>query len=115
MKLPTILGIIVILLMSIMQVNVNATEIARVPAFTGEFSSLNHGLKKTKASKTTLVNINKAGVKELSGLPGLGVKKAEAIIKYRELNGSFASVDELVNVKGIGPKMFAKLKGLIAI
>ena len=61
------------------------------------------------------VNINTASAEELSSLPGVGMKKAEAIINYRELNGDFASTEEIVNVKGIGPKMLEKISALITI
>ena len=49
------------------------------------------------------VDINTADVKELSGLNGVGAKKADAIIVYRTAN-CFKSIDELTKVKGIGKK-----------
>ena len=55
------------------------------------------------------VNINEADVEELAeNLVGVGPKKAMAIIEYREANGPFYSPEELVNVKGIGPKTLEK-------
>ncbi len=48
------------------------------------------------------VNINTAGVEELTALSGIGEKKAKAIINYRKKNGKFKSVSDLTNVKGIG-------------
>ena len=59
------------------------------------------------------VNINTATVKELSTLKGIGEKKAEAIVSYREANGKFKSINELANVKGIGEKMLQNLKDQI--
>lgn len=56
------------------------------------------------------VNINTATEQELTALPGIGAAKAKAIVAYREKNGAFKSVDELDNVKGIGPKLLEKLK-----
>lgn len=51
------------------------------------------------------VNINKASVKSLAmNIKGIGLQKAEAIVAYRKLHGSFRSVDDLVKVKGIGVK-----------
>jgi competence protein ComEA len=46
--------------------------------------------------------LNTAGTAELTTLPGIGEKLAERIVKYREDNGKFTSVDELMNVSGIG-------------
>ncbi len=49
------------------------------------------------------VNVNTASVEEIaSGLKGVGMTKAEAIVNYRQTNGTFMHIDELVNVKGIG-------------
>lgn len=55
------------------------------------------------------VNINNASEDELAdNLKGVGPKKALAIIEYREENGPFFAAEELVNVKGIGPKTLEK-------
>ncbi len=55
------------------------------------------------------VNINNATVEELQeNLIGIGPKKAMAIIEYREANGPFYSAEELINVKGVGPKTLEK-------
>lgn len=59
------------------------------------------------------VNINMATVKELSALPGIGKKKAEAIIAYRNENGKFTAVDDLRKVEGIGKKTVEKIRELI--
>lgn len=56
------------------------------------------------------VNINTATAEELKALPGVGSSKAAAIVAYREQNGSFKSVDDLKNVKGIGEGILAKLR-----
>ena len=61
------------------------------------------------------VNINTATVQELTALPGIGQVKAEAIVKYREANGSFKSVDDLTKVKGISPKMLDKIRDEISV
>lgn len=59
----------------------------------------------TEIQKIELININKADVDTLSLLKGIGEKRAKAIISYRELNGNFESVDDLLNIKGIGDKV----------
>jgi len=56
------------------------------------------------------LDINSADKDLLVQLPGIGPKTADAILKYREANGEFKSIDELTNVKGIGDKKFLKLK-----
>jgi len=61
------------------------------------------------------VNINTATKAELETLPGIGDVIAGNIIKYREDNGGFKSIDEIKNVDRIGDKTFEKLKDLITI
>ncbi|MBO1254124.1 helix-hairpin-helix domain-containing protein [Alteromonas sp. 5E99-2] len=61
------------------------------------------------------VNINNADVSTLVALPGIGQSKAEAIVQYRQENGSFTQIEELKQVKGIGDKLFAKLLTQISI
>ena len=56
------------------------------------------------------VNINTAGADELKALPGIGPAKAEAIVEYRNQHGNFKSVEELNNVKGIGDRIYNRLK-----
>ncbi|WP_291246137.1 ComEA family DNA-binding protein [Fournierella sp.] len=51
-----------------------------------------------------LVDLNSAGLEELCSLPGVGEKKAQAILDYREEHGSFSSIDELDQVDGISAK-----------
>ena len=60
------------------------------------------------------VDINTASVKELSTLKGIGKKKAEAIVAYRETH-CFKSIDELTKVKGIGKKLLQKNKNEIKV
>jgi competence protein ComEA len=61
------------------------------------------------------ININTADKETLmSVIKGVGDKKAEAIINYREENGSFKSVDDLANVKGIGQAMIEKHREMLS-
>ena len=62
-----------------------------------------------------LLNINNAGVAEFMTLPGIGQSKAEAIVQYREQNGAFSSVDEIMNVDGIKEGVFNKIKDCIKV
>ena len=61
------------------------------------------------------VNINTATQSELESVRGLGPAKAQAIISYREANGSFKKLDELDNVKGFGKASVDKLRGELSI
>lgn len=63
----------------------------------------------------TSININTATVKELSGLSGIGKKKAEAIVAYRKDNGNFSEVNDLTKVEGIGRKTFEKIMNKITV
>ncbi|MDQ7061897.1 MAG: helix-hairpin-helix domain-containing protein [Sulfurimonas sp.] len=56
------------------------------------------------------VDINNATAKDFTSLKGIGAKKAEAIVKYRDSVKCFKSIDELTNVKGIGNKTISKNK-----
>lgn len=61
------------------------------------------------------VNINTATKSELQTLNGVGEATAEAIIQYREENGMFKSVQDLVNVKGVGAKKIQKLSDRLTV
>jgi competence protein ComEA len=70
---------------------------------------------KTKATAANPVNLNSASVAQLQTLPGIGASTAQRIVEYRQKNGSFKKIEELMNVKGIGEKSFLKLKPLITV
>ncbi|PHM16726.1 MAG: competence protein ComEA [Sulfuricurvum sp. PD_MW2] len=61
------------------------------------------------------VNINAANSAQLQTLYGIGPAKAQEILRYRKMHGGFKSVDELVNVKGIGEKTMIKLRPQISV
>lgn len=61
------------------------------------------------------ININSATSVQLQTLEGIGPAYAERIIEYREINGGFDSIDELVNVKGIGKARLENIRPLITI
>jgi competence protein ComEA len=70
---------------------------------------------KPAAAAPTIVNLNSATSAQIATLPGIGEKAAQRIIEYREKNGGFKKVEELMNVKGIGEKSFLKLKPLVTV
>lgn len=61
------------------------------------------------------INVNKANLAQLQTLNGIGPTKAQEIINYRKSHGGFKTVEELVNVKGIGPKTLMKMKAQVVI
>ncbi len=62
-----------------------------------------------------LININSADAAQLVKLPQVGPKMAQRILDYRKSSGGFKRVQDLMKVKGIGEKVFAKLQPLITI
>ena len=67
------------------------------------------------AEHNAKININTANIEKLMSLKGIGEKKAESIVEYREKIGSFTTIDELKGVKGVGDKIFNKIKHLIVV
>ncbi|WNO11728.1 ComEA family DNA-binding protein [Teredinibacter sp. KSP-S5-2] len=62
------------------------------------------------------VSINKADAETLAAsLKGIGLKKAQAIVEWREANGKFTSIDQLTEVKGIGESTIKKNRALITL
>jgi len=61
------------------------------------------------------VNLNTATVSELQGLPGIGPATAARILEYRQKNGPFKKIEELMNVRGVGEKTFLKLKSQLSV
>jgi competence ComEA-like helix-hairpin-helix protein len=62
-----------------------------------------------------LIDINRADVNELMRLNGIGPTKAQAIVKYREQHGPFRRKEDIMQVKGIGPATFDKMKDKIIL
>ncbi len=67
------------------------------------------------SSREEKVNINMATQSQLEALPGIGSVKAQSIIKYRQENGFFSSIEDLLNVNGIGDKTLEGIRELVSI
>lgn len=61
------------------------------------------------------VNLNTADMERLMTLPGIGQSKAKQIIDYRETNGSFSSIEEIMEIQGIKEGVFSKIKDSIKV
>ena len=69
----------------------------------------------SQPATTALANLNTATAADFAKLPGIGPAVAARIVEYRQKNGSFKKIEELMNVKGIGEKTFLKLKPLVTV
>jgi competence protein ComEA len=108
----------------ILHIAVNQRTSTRAPFFTNTgmhemkffLTILAAGFLFTAAWAAEPVNVNTASAEEISeNLKGIGLSKASLIIEYREANGNFLHVDELVNVKGIGIKTVDRNRGMILL
>lgn len=99
-------------------------ETSNIDHFTAETSSTNHftaekSSEEVPCSETNKisdkVNINTASLEELQSLKGVGPATAKNIILYREEYGAFSDIEEIMNVKRIGEKTFAKIKDFITV
>ncbi len=70
----------------------------------------------TDANNTSgKININTASLEQLMEIPGIGESKARAIITYRDTNGGFSSIEEVMNIEGIKEGVFSKMKEYIVV
>src|SRR5512136_1938669 len=70
---------------------------------------------KAAAETGKKINLNTATTQELDSLPGVGPKTAEKIVAWRQENGKFKKIEDIMSVKGIGEKKFAKMKDMITV
>ncbi|RNE49625.1 helix-hairpin-helix domain-containing protein [Corynebacterium alimapuense] len=85
-----------------------------VPAQSAELGGAEDTLA-LDGSGNSLVSLNSASAAELMSLDGVGEKTAEEIISYRESSGGFSTLDQLMEVKGIGPAKFEAMVGRVSL
>lgn len=90
----------------------NAGSTTEAEAVSGVAASKEEAGKSTDSGK---ISINRAGLAELQEIPGIGEKKAQAILDYRNAHGPFTSIEALTEVKGIGDKMLEKMRPYIGL
>jgi comEA protein len=66
-------------------------------------------------ASTEVVNLNSATAAQIASLPGIGLKTAELVIQYRQKNGPFKKVEEIMNVRGVGEKSFLRIKDRLSV
>jgi competence protein ComEA len=64
---------------------------------------------------TEVVNLNSATAAQIASLPGIGPKTADLVVQYRQKNGPFKKIEEIMNVRGVGEKSFLKIKDRLSV
>ena len=73
------------------------------------------GVPAVPVEEDGLISLNQADEKKLTELPGIGPAMAKRIVEYRQEKGAFSAIEELQQVKGIGPAKFAELKDKVKV
>ena len=101
--------------------NINLAELLEdgqkldVPYIEGGSPVITTPVPEVVTSTTELININTATAAELDTLPGIGPTTAQKIIDYRTQNGPFVNAEDIINVSGIGPGTYERIKTLITV
>ena len=91
----------------------SAQSLAQAP---GASAQVGKPAKETKqAPAQAPLNLNTATIAEFEALPGVGPATAARIVEYRQKQGGFKKIEDLMNVRGIGEKMFLSLKPMIVV
>lgn len=86
-----------------------------IPYVEGASPILSTPMPEVVTSTTELINLNTASALELEALPGIGPTTAQKIVDYREQNGPFINAEDIINVSGIGPGTYERIKDLITV
>lgn len=86
-----------------------------IPYVEGASPVLATPMPEVVTSTTELINLNTASTLELEALSGIGPTTAQKIVDYREQNGPFINAEDIINVSGIGPGTYERIKDLITV
>jgi competence protein ComEA len=89
-----------------------AIALAMLSADSGALAANDAGRAGAASSR---VNVNTASIDELQVLPGIGESRARAIVERRQSQGAFQSVEQLTEIRGIGPAMVERLRPLVSV
>jgi len=90
-------------------------EKLEIPYLEGAVPVLGTPIPEVETLTTELIDINTASLEELKTLPGIGNTNAQKIIEYREQNGPFINTEDIINISGIGPGIYERIKDLITV
>ena len=68
-----------------------------------------------QSTSTQRVDVNAADATTIASVKGIGPKRAAAIVAYRQQHGNFKSIEDLTQVKGLGPKLLARVKNGLSV
>lgn len=106
---------VLLILIAILLIGIAFGFYQRRPAYVGVRSDSFVWSERNPSAENLKININEADIAKLMKLKGVGKVLAGRIIEYRSANGNFRSVEELRKVKGLGQKLYEKIKDEVSI
>ena len=105
----------IFIVLTVAQIAISATDLVYVNVREGDSVIETSSEKTSSTIKSDLININTASESLLCEITGIGEVKAQSIIEYREKNGPFTCVEDLLKVKGIGEATLEKIRQYITV